>query len=88
MNGTAASGDCAKPITPLSFFYGPSSYDPSAISLAVFDIPNFNGIATSMIGNVGILSSGTCGTQLQVPLIQILLYFYTILYTSILLHDY
>jgi len=49
VNGTQLPGDCAAPVTPLAFFYGPASYDPSSIDLAVFDIPKFDDIVRAFI---------------------------------------
>jgi hypothetical protein len=47
LNGTQAAGDCQPPVTPLVFFYGPASYDPSSVDLAVFDMPDFETIAAA-----------------------------------------
>mmetsp|Transcript_29798 Transcript_29798/g.81434 ORF Transcript_29798/g.81434 Transcript_29798/m.81434 type:complete len:1140 (-) Transcript_29798:313-3732(-) len=52
VNGTEVAGDCAPAISPLSFFYGPPSYDPSAADLTVFDLPNFEEIMSAVLSNL------------------------------------
>jgi hypothetical protein len=46
--GVLTPGDCQPPVTPLVFFYGPASYDPSSVDLTVFDLRNFEPIALSI----------------------------------------
>ena len=41
-SGDDIPGECQRPMTPLPFFFGPLSYDPSIVDLAAFDVPTFD----------------------------------------------
>ena len=48
---TEEMGECKPPLTPLTFFFGDASYDPSEDDVAAFDVENFDEVMSWALAN-------------------------------------